>query len=287
MYGKIFPAMWTGSLMGKGSVTQNLMSYAVSNCDADGCVELNATLLSCLFGDPKDKVEEAITHLCSPDPESRTPDEDGRRLTREGQFLYHIVNYCKYRDLRDLDKRREQTKEAMRRYRTRQKEAQNNVSNSEQRDPDVSECNQCEPKQKQKQKQKQEEEKEGAAAPLPAPPSEPPAKRKRFQIPSPDQVEEYAESLGYRLDARAFCDFYATKGWVVGKSPMKDWRAAVRTWKARDGNGSGSVSGVGDHVCRRCGGPADFMKADGAGQPCYWCRTCQPGLYKRVTGRPA
>jgi hypothetical protein len=31
-----------------------------------------------------------------------------------------------------------------------------------------------------------------------------------------------------------FTDFYAAKGWLVGKSPMKDWRAAVRTWKQRD-----------------------------------------------------
>ncbi len=43
--------------------------------------------------------------------------------------------------------------------------------------------------------------------------------------------------LGYALDGHRFCDHYATKGWFVGKSPMRDWRAAVRTWRGRDRDG--------------------------------------------------
>jgi hypothetical protein len=36
------------------------------------------------------------------------------------------------------------------------------------------------------------------------------------------------------VDAQRFVDFYSSKGWTVGKSPMKDWRAAVRNWASRD-----------------------------------------------------
>lgn len=56
----------------------------------------------------------------------------------------------------------------------------------------------------------------------------------RFAPPTPAQVEAYAKARGQTIDAERFCDFYASKGWRVGKSPMKDWQACVRTWLARD-----------------------------------------------------
>ena len=33
------------------------------------------------------------------------------------------------------------------------------------------------------------------------------------------------------MDASRFIDFYESKGWMIGKNKMKDWRAAVRTWE--------------------------------------------------------
>jgi hypothetical protein len=36
------------------------------------------------------------------------------------------------------------------------------------------------------------------------------------------------------LKAQQFCDYYESKGWVIGKSPMKSWKAAVRTWRAKE-----------------------------------------------------
>lgn len=56
----------------------------------------------------------------------------------------------------------------------------------------------------------------------------------RFAPPSPEDVEAYASEKGLDIDADRFCDFYASKGWKVGKSPMKDWRAAARNWARRD-----------------------------------------------------
>lgn len=55
-------------------------------------------------------------------------------------------------------------------------------------------------------------------------------KPKRFKAPSVDEVKAYITEKGYSIDAEAFVDYYTSKGWVVGKSPMKDWKAAVRTW---------------------------------------------------------
>lgn len=57
---------------------------------------------------------------------------------------------------------------------------------------------------------------------------------KRFTPPTPDDVSAYALEKGYVIDAEAFCDFYTSKGWKVGKDSMKDWQAAVRNWVRRD-----------------------------------------------------
>lgn len=64
-------------------------------------------------------------------------------------------------------------------------------------------------------------------------------KRARFRAPSPANVREYAaayaESKGIALgsidfDPDHFVDYYESKGWKVGKAPMKDWKATVRNW---------------------------------------------------------
>jgi hypothetical protein len=56
----------------------------------------------------------------------------------------------------------------------------------------------------------------------------------RFQKPSVDEVRSYCQERGNDVDPEQFCNFYESKGWLVGKSKMKDWRAAVRTWEKRD-----------------------------------------------------
>lgn len=59
-------------------------------------------------------------------------------------------------------------------------------------------------------------------------------KAKRFTPPTVEDVKQYVTAQGYTLDAQRFVDFYASKGWMVGKSPMKDWQAAVRGWAAKE-----------------------------------------------------
>lgn len=77
------------------------------------------------------------------------------------------------------------------------------------------------------------------AEPEPAPgelfePAEKPVKR--FVAPTPEQVEEYARSIDFELNGAQFVDYYTAKGWKVGNTPMKDWKACVRTWKQRRAN---------------------------------------------------
>ena len=65
-------------------------------------------------------------------------------------------------------------------------------------------------------------------------PSESGPTAKRFVPPTPDDVRTFCQEDGIQVDADRFCDYYASRGWKVGASPMKDWRAAVRNWARRD-----------------------------------------------------
>ena len=56
----------------------------------------------------------------------------------------------------------------------------------------------------------------------------------RFQKPSIDEIRQYCISRNNSVDPEQFFNFYESKGWIIGKSPMKDWRAAVRTWEKRE-----------------------------------------------------
>lgn len=54
---------------------------------------------------------------------------------------------------------------------------------------------------------------------------------RRFVPPTPEEVSTYCRERNNGIDGSEFCDFYTSKGWKVGKNPMKDWKAAVRTWE--------------------------------------------------------
>ena len=61
---------------------------------------------------------------------------------------------------------------------------------------------------------------------------------KKFAKPTVEEVAAYCSARRNSVDAQSFVDFYESKGWVVGKSPMKDWKAAVRTWERSDSRSS-------------------------------------------------
>lgn len=53
----------------------------------------------------------------------------------------------------------------------------------------------------------------------------------KFQKPSIEEIEAYCTERRNGIDAEQFFDFYEAKGWKIGKEPMRDWKAAVRTWE--------------------------------------------------------
>lgn len=58
---------------------------------------------------------------------------------------------------------------------------------------------------------------------------------KNFIVPSLKDIKEYCEERNNLVDFNRFYDFYQSKGWMVGKNKMKDWKAAIRTWEKEAG----------------------------------------------------
>lgn len=71
-------------------------------------------------------------------------------------------------------------------------------------------------------------------------------KAKRFYPPTLDEVKQYCEERNNNIDPMAFIDFYSSKGWMIGKNRMKDWKAAVRTWERKRKEQSKAESSVYD-----------------------------------------
>lgn len=57
------------------------------------------------------------------------------------------------------------------------------------------------------------------------------SKVKIFVPPSVEEVHEYMKSINFDGDPEKWHSFYSAKGWMIGKNKMKDWKAAVRTWR--------------------------------------------------------
>ena len=120
-YGKVFESMFTGSLVGTGPTVFAVWTYCVANAKPPGLVEVHPRILATILGAELDDVLRALEVLCRPDPNSRTPDEDGCKLVQEGNFLYRLPTWPKYNAIRKEEDRRRQNREAQQRWRDKQR----------------------------------------------------------------------------------------------------------------------------------------------------------------------
>lgn len=68
--------------------------------------------------------------------------------------------------------------------------------------------------------------------------------RERFERPTSAQCELYCSKIGLPVSQAAeFIDYYESKGWKVGKTPMLNWQAAMRNWKRRWEVNRGNING--------------------------------------------
>jgi hypothetical protein len=71
------------------------------------------------------------------------------------------------------------------------------------------------------------------------------AHSRRFTPPTVEAVSAYCLERANGIDPQRFVDHYEAKGWRIGKSPVKDWKACVRTWEARDRASKPASEGAG------------------------------------------
>lgn len=101
--------------------------------------------------------------------------------------------------------------------------------------------------------------------------------QKRFVKPTLEEVEAYVKEKGYSINPQAFIDHYNSVGWVYGKSrhSIKDWKAAVRTWKAKDDESKAKARGQLPDRCPHCGShDINFRMKK--------CDSCNRGLFDEV-----
>lgn len=122
MYVKLFTSIYQGTLRGNSAgllVFTNLLAHA----DKNGEVDIHPKAIAEEVGMPLDVVGETLLMLESPDDESRSPEEQGRRIIRMDEHRawgWRVVNYAKYRAMRNEDERRAQNREAQARWRNKQ-----------------------------------------------------------------------------------------------------------------------------------------------------------------------
>ena len=146
---------------------------------------------------------------------------------------FRIAGWEEYQNVEGLDKIREQTRKRVAAYRERQKkgglpapEGCNATSNVT-----VTHGNAAEEEKEEDKDIRNKNEYMGDPADAP---ERKRYARKPFIPPTVEEVRAYCTERGNSVDPEAFVDFYASKGWMIGKNKMKDWKAAVRTWEQGD-----------------------------------------------------
>jgi len=124
-----------------------------------------------------------------------------------------IPNWGKHQSLDSIEKKKEYMKNYMQDYREKQRSKADKSNRKANSKTNVSRTDKEEEKEEDKNN------------------------NKRFVPPTVEEVRAYCQERNNGVDAQRFINFYESKGWMVGKNRMKDWKASVRTWEGRENNG--------------------------------------------------
>ena len=104
-------------MVGAGPTIFAVWGYCIAKADDSGIVILNPALLAPIIGTSRVDVEQAIEYLTSPDPNSKNPEHEGRRLINMSGYAYAVVSHAIYRGIKNNQDRREYMREYMRKRR--------------------------------------------------------------------------------------------------------------------------------------------------------------------------
>lgn len=227
MYGKIFDSMYEGTLYGHWEAIVTLQQMLVL-CSSDGAIDMTPQAIAARTSIPLEIITKGIGILSEPDPYSRTPGEEGRRIAlidAHRPWGWYIVNHAKYRNLQDLDTVREQTRERVRRHREMKRKVTDGNDQKRHTDTDTN-------TEKKSIKEK--------ATPLPS----------DFKIS--ENVKTWALQKGYQ-SLEAYLEFFRGRMSANGKTYV-DWDQAFMNCVREDWPKlRGNEKPAGKIKCKTCG----------------------------------
>jgi len=224
-YTPLFGSIITSSIWNEESETRIVWITMLALADANGKVEGSISGLAPVARVSLKSCEKAVERLKQPDQYSRTKEFDGRRIA-DIEGGWQILNFTKFRE-----KAKRRTAEYYRSY--RKKRAEGQVQ------PNATECNEMQPKATKAQRtHTKTQTKTHTHTNTQTETNNKRKARAKFIKPTTKEVLEYAKSIGFTsLNSQLFVDTYEARGWMIGKNKMKNWKAAIRTWKERDNDG--------------------------------------------------
>lgn len=193
-----------------------MLLVLAGKCNAGGEVYLTeealytAKTLACELGYPEKLMKKALKLF----------KEMGMVTMEDGSLS--ITGWEKHQNVEGMDRIREQTRKRVAKHREEKSETERetenscNVTESVTGNVTVTQCNATDKEREEEIEKKVEK------------------KSKRFSPPTQDDVKRYCGENGYTVDAEHFVSYYQANGWKVGRNPMRDWKAAVRTWDRRE-----------------------------------------------------
>ena len=208
---KLSDGILMSSVFKENEVTFKVWIALLASCKQNGISPCTVPFLACICRTTEEIVCESIKKLSSPDIYSKSKTDEGRRITEvDGGFF--IINYAKYREYSLSD-----SSDATRKREYRKRDNLGRV-------PEMAGHSASASASASEDKKDSMEEKI------------------RNQIPpSIESIVEYCNQRQNNIVPQKFFDHYQSKGWMVGRTKMKDWQAAIRTWESSGFNDKGST----------------------------------------------
>lgn len=224
MYAKLYATILRSSIWLEDDETRLLWIAMLAAADEQGYVFGSPAGMAHTARIPVEATKAALLKLASPDPDSsdlsENPENEGRRIeVVDGGW--RLINYARYRAIRDSEERREQNREAKRRQRERES------AKVSQRQPVSAKISPSE--SYSESESDTEKKKEG--------------ERARFAPPSLAECKSFFEEEHLSGNAEAFFHHFEAVGWRSGRTPLRKWRNAAHTWSARESEFGGAKGG--------------------------------------------
>jgi hypothetical protein len=274
-FAKLFSSITESSLWGEQKEVRLLFVSMLARADSTGFVEASLPGLARMANLTVAEVEMALEVLEGPDPHSKNPEFEGRRIDKvDGGWM--LLNYDSYRNRRSDEDRRGYMRDYMRERRSAERRKQsvnptaNSVSENANSRPSV---NHGKPALAQEETETETETRERESAAPPSPngdsPSASTSKKKkassRFVPPTLEEVTAYCLERNKGIDPQRFINYYTANGWVQGRGKaIKDWKAAIRAWEGNSFAAGGS-SAASTHKDLSPSPAAAIAKSNGRG----------------------